>query len=123
MKTLFPILLGASLLLTGCASKSSAKKREQQAFLMGQQQGIAAQSAAQQPFVSFRGAVRHARVPWTENMTLTQALAAAEYTGTLDPRTIKVIRQGQVHFVNPKALLRGQDDPELLPGDIVEVSR
>ena len=33
--------------------------------------------------VLFRGSLRHPRVPWTEGMTLTRALAAAEYTGTL----------------------------------------
>jgi hypothetical protein len=70
--------------------------------------------------VWFRGLVRQTRVPWVEGLTLSQALAAAQYTGALDPSVILVIRQGQVYRIDPKRLLRGEDDPELLPGDQVD---
>ena len=123
MKTILFILLAAVLVTPGCASKSKAKLREQEAFLRGQQQAIAAQQEAQQPAVWFRGLIRHPRVPWTENMTLSQALVAADYTGTLDPTSIKIIRQGQTYRIAPKRLLRGLEDPPLEPGDLVEVTR
>ena len=123
MKTILFILLAAVLVTPGCASKSKAKRREQEAFLRGQQQAIAAQQEAQQPAVWFRGLIRHPRVPWTENMTLAQALVAADYTGTLDPTSIKIIRQGQTYRIDPKRLLRGLEDPPLEPGDLVEISR
>ena len=123
MKTILFILLAAVLVTPGCASKSKAKLREQEAFLRGQQQAIAAQQEAQQPAVWFRGLIRHSRVPWTENMTLAQALVAADYTGTLDPTSIKIIRQGQTYRIDPKRLLRGLEDPPLEPGDLVEISR
>ena len=60
-------------------------------------------------------------VPWTEGLTLAQALVAAQYTFNWDPHTITVTRQGEVHPVNARRLLRGQDDPLLEPGDVVEV--
>ena len=123
MKTIWFLLLPSVLATAGCASSSKAKVREQEAFLRGQQQAIAAQQQAQQPAVWFHGLIRHPRVPWTENMTLAQALVAAEYTGTLDPASIKVIRQGQTYRIDPKRLLRGLEDPPLEPGDIVEITR
>ncbi len=123
MKTFFPALLVLAMFAAGCMSKSSARKREQQAFQMGQREGAQAAQQQAQPVVFFRGQLRHPRIPWTENMKLSQGLAAADYTGTFTPRSIKVIRQGQVHTVNPQSLLRGLDDPELLPGDIVDVLR
>ena len=123
MKTILFILLAAVLVTPGCASKSKTKLREQEAFLRGQQQAIAAQQEAQQPAVWFRGLIRHSRVPWTENMTLAQALVAADYTGTLNPTSIKIIRQGQTYRIDPKRLLRGLEDPPLEPGDLVEVTR
>ncbi len=71
--------------------------------------------------VHFRGEVRKFAVPWTEELTLSQGLLAAEYTGIWDPHTILVIRNGQTFKINPKRLLSGQDDPALEPGDVVEV--
>lgn len=121
MKALFVVL--ATVLLAaaaGCAGKS--KQREAEAFRRGQQNALEAQSA-REPSVWVRGMVRHPRVPWHENLTLSQALVAAEYTGALTPWQIKVIRQGQVYRVDPKRLLRGQEDPLLEPGDLVEIPR
>ena len=123
MKTILFILLAAVLVSTGCDSTSDAKRQEQEAFLRGQQQAIAAQQQAQEPAVWFRGPVRHPRVPWTEELTLARALATAEYTGTFDPRTIKVIRKGQTYPIDVKRLLRGLEDPPLEAGDLIELSR
>ena len=118
-----PVLLATVVLLfTGC-SGSKAKLREQQAFIRGQQQAIAAQQQAQEPAVWVRGLVRNPRVPWTENLTLAQAIVAAQYTGTFDPTRIQITRQGQVYRINPKRLVRGLEDPPLEPGDLIELSR
>jgi|SRR6185503_311974 hypothetical protein len=121
MKTLFGFLAAVVLLASaGCAGK--AKQREAEAFRRGQQNALEAQSA-RDPSVWVRGMVRHPRVPWHENLTLSQALVAADYTGALNPWQIKVIRQGQVYRVDPKRLLRGQEDPVLEPEDIIEIPR
>jgi len=122
---LLSMSLGLALLvgLAGCTTKAKSRAEAQKSFIQGQQQAITAQQqfqAAQQPAVWFRGLIRHPRVPWTEDLTLSRALAAAEYTGALDPTVILVIRQGQTYKVDPKRMLRGLDDPVLEPGDIVE---
>lgn len=108
------------LVLCGC---SSSKVDPRNAFLEGQQRAWTAQQQNQEPAVFFRGMVRNPRVPWTEGLTLARALLTAEYTGTLDPTRIRITRQGQSYTVDVKHLLRGQDDPLLEPGDLVEVFR
>lgn len=112
--------------MAGCTTASKARSEAQKSFLQGQQQAIAAQQqlqAGQQASVWFRGLVRNNRVPWAENLTLSRALAAAQYTGALDPAGILVIRQGQAHRIDPRRLLRGEDDPVLEPDDIIELQR
>jgi hypothetical protein len=109
------------LATSGCITKSNANVRAQAAFAAGQQQGTTHAQAA--PSVSFRGDVKKSSVPWTEELTLAQALLTAEYTGLWDPHTILVIRKGETFKVDPKRFLRGQDDPLLEPGDTVEVHR
>ena len=74
----------------------------------------------QGPSVFLRGEFKTGTVPWTEGLTLAQALAAAEYTGWLTPREIVITRQGQPTSVDPNQLLRGFDNPMLEAGDIVE---
>jgi len=121
MKALFVLLSVVALVAAGCASKS--KQREAEAFRRGQEQAREAQRLATQPFVWFRGPVRNPRVPWRENLTLAQAILAAEYTSALNPSRIFIFRQGQTYHVDPKRLLRGQEDPVLEPGDLVEIAR
>jgi hypothetical protein len=120
MKALFVLLTAVVFTAAGCAGK--AKKREAAAFRSGQHLAVEAQQALE-PSVWIRGMVRHSRVPWTANLTLAQALVAADYTGVLNPTRIYVIRQGQTYRVDPKRLLRGQEDPVLEPGDIVDIPR
>ena len=123
MKTALVILLLA-LVLTGCTTKATARREaEKKAFIATQQSAMAGpgNQQEQQPSVWFRGDVRNQRVPWTEGLTLAQAIIAAHYTWTWDPRFITVTRQGEVYPVNPRRLLRGQEDPLLEPGDVVEV--
>jgi hypothetical protein len=73
--------------------------------------------------VTFRGDVKNRTVPWTEDLTLAQALLAAEYQGMWDPHSIVILRKGTKWPVNPKHLLSGRENPPLEPGDIVEVKR
>jgi hypothetical protein len=93
----------------------------QAAFAAGQQQAMSAQTNA--PSVNFRGDVKNPRVPWTEEMTLAKALVAAQYTGSWDPHTIVIVRQGEQYKLDPKRLLSGLEDPLLEPGDTVEIHR
>jgi len=115
------VILVLAVVLTGCATKEAARREaEKKAFVATQQSAMAAQ-ANQEPAVWFRGDVRNQRVLWTEGLTLAQALVAAQYTWNWDPRFITVTRQGQVFPINPRRLVRGQDNPVLEPGDLIEV--
>jgi len=115
------VILMLAVVLTGCATKEAARREaEKKAFIATQQSAMAAQ-ANQEPAVWFRGDVRHQRVPWTEGLTLAEALVTAQYTGNWDPHRITLTRQGEIFVINPRRLLRGQDNPELEPGDSIEV--
>ena len=116
----FPIFLLAIAVafLTGCVSKSKSDARAQQAYLAGQREGA---GAAQNRTVSILGDVKTHNIPWTEELTLSKALLAAEYKGFRDPRQIQVRRGTERYDVKVRSLLSGQEDPTLLPGDIVEI--
>ena len=106
--------------LAGCASKSKALKPGGGSFNPGEQKALLEQQM-QEPAVWFRGDVRNLRVPWTEGLTLAQAILAAQYTANWDPRLITITRAGEVYSVNARRLMRGQDNPLLEPGDLVEI--
>ena len=115
---LVSVLLG--LLLTGCVSKSKARKQAGGSFNAGEQKALIEQQM-QEPAVWFHGDVRNQRVAWTEGLTLAQAIVVAQYTWNWDPRLITITRAGEVYSVNPRRLLRGQDNPLLEAGDLVEI--
>jgi hypothetical protein len=73
--------------------------------------------------VWIRGDVKHDILPWTEDLTLARAIVAAEYKGLGDPHTILINRRGQSYRINPRELLRGNDDPLLEPGDVIVIER
>jgi len=109
---LFAALLCAA---SGCTTKNKAKIQSQQAFIAGQQQVM---SQLQRPInqIEIIGEVRNRTMMWSEGLTVSQAIVAAEYRGFRDPREISIERRGQMISINPKALLQGED--ELLePGD------
>lgn len=118
-----PVVLLFAMALNGCTTKATARREaERKAFIATQQSAMPPpDNQQQQPAVWFRGDVRNQRVPWTEGLTLAQAIIAAHYTWNWDPRFISVTRKGEVYQVNPRHLLRGQEDPLLEPGDVVEV--
>ncbi len=113
-----------ALVLSGCTTKSKALAQSRGAFIAGQQQGFAqAQELTTSSTVTFVGDVRNRSVEWEEQLTLTQAIVAAVYLHPRDPSAITIIRQGRKYEVSPKRLLKGQDDPYLEPGDVVELHR
>jgi len=113
------LLLGACL-LGGCVSKSKSQAQMFEAYSIGQREAIRQQ---QTPMVTVSGEVKNHSIQWTPELTVTKALAAAEYQGLWEPRQISVSRNGQVFAVNVKALLMGIDDPVLEAGDLIEVRR
>ena len=110
------ILLSAT---TGCETKSRARLEARQAYIEGQEQALA-QSRPKTPIVTVTGPVRNSVIPWTDQLTLAKAIVAADYTGYLNPRLIRVIRDGQAIEIKPSALLNGQDMP-LQAGDTIQV--
>lgn len=118
MKTLRWWMLAAAVVLAGCVSRKTAQSQAQASFLAGQQQ-----AGQQMPVVFVRGEVRKNFVPWHEGLTLAEAVAAADYHGVRDPKTIVMTRQGASVTVNVRQLLQGRDNLELQPGDVLELRR
>jgi hypothetical protein len=114
------ILFSLAALFSGCASKSGATAEEQEAFLKGQNAALRQQQAQQFPSVTVIGPVQNRIVPWVAGLTLTQAIATANYLGQHDPKEIIITRQGETAKVAPKMLLNGRDVP-LEPGDTVTI--
>jgi molybdopterin converting factor small subunit len=114
----FPVLL--SLTLCGCVTKTKANAQSRAAYLAGQQQAVARMQQAQGPSVTINGEVRNHVVPWTQGLTLAQAVVAAEYTGAKDPGQIIIVHRGIATRVDPRQLLSGVDIP-LQAGDIVQL--
>jgi hypothetical protein len=108
------------LLASGCVSKSKANAQARAAFQAGQRQGMM-MAAAQGPSVWIVGNVKTPVVPWTQDLTLSKAIIAAEYRGAKDPDEIIVQRKGQEPLhIHPQQLLRGEDMP-LQAGDQIEI--
>jgi hypothetical protein len=121
-KLFLPLLLTASV--EGCVTKSKARAQAREAFVAGQQEALArmlqAQSQAQGPTVMVNGQVRNRVVPWTEGLTLTKALVAADYYGATNPGQIIIVRNGIGRRYDPKLVLSGADVP-LEAGDTVQL--
>jgi len=103
-----PLLLLA-IVLAGCRSTPPIQ--------------IVAPPPEQKPMVWIRGDVKNRAVPWDEELTLSRAIIAAEFTGLWDPHAISIVRSGQSYKVNPRDLLKQRDDPALQPGDVVVIER
>jgi hypothetical protein len=124
MRTALLCIIVAGLIATGCVSKKKAQDQARQAYLLGQQQAMQASLQARQqqgPSVLVQGPVRHPEVPWQEGMKLSQAVAAAEYTGFMNPRLIRVLRNGQVAGELKGIDLLHHQDIDLEAGDTVLV--
>ena len=106
--------------LAGCTTRSKAKAQAQAAFAAGQQQALTQMREAQRTNIRVLGNVRNPEIPWTEGLTLAQAIVAARCYDQRDPRQIVVIRRGEHITIDTKILLRGEDVP-LEPGDTIEI--
>jgi hypothetical protein len=102
----------------GCVTKSQANAQVQAAYLAGQQAAFA--SIAQGQGVVIVGPVQYPNIPWVEGLTLSQAIATANYTGRHNPKEITITRQGEQASINPKDLLNGHVVP-LEPGDTITI--
>jgi len=113
------LLALVAVALGGCVSKSKANAQARAAFLAGQQQAARMQQA-QGPSVTINGEVRNHVVPWTQGLTLAQAIVTAEYCGAKDPGQMILVHKGIATRLDPKQLLSGVD-VLLQPGDIVQL--
>lgn len=122
MKFIWVILLIA-LAAGGCTTRSKARAQEQAAFLAGQNAALQ-QQQEQAPSVTIVGPVQYPKVPWVAGLTLTQAIATANYLDSRAPKQIIITRQGDVGpesaTLDPNVLLNGAVVP-LEAGDVVEL--
>lgn len=122
------IWLLVSLFVTGgCVSKARHKLEVREAYVAGQEQALAAMSGGGRPGnpvsktdIFVHGHVKNTIIPWEEGMTVGQAIVAAEYIDSRDPRMIVLHRGGETMQINPKELLRGRDFPARA-GDVIEL--
>lgn len=105
--------------LCGCITKSQANAQAQAAYLAGQNDALAKMAGVGQGIVII-GPVEHPNVPWVEGLTLSQAIATANYTGRHNPKEITITRQGDQASINPRDLLNGHVVP-LEPGDTITI--
>ena len=120
---IFVAVFSAGIFTIGCTSTSTARLREKNAFLAGQNTVLLqqqAQTAAEAPGVAIVGAVQHPQVPWVTGLTLAQAIATANYVGQDEPKQIILTRHGESAAMDANVLLNGTDIP-LEIGDVIEL--
>jgi hypothetical protein len=103
----------------GCVTRSQANAQAREAYMAGQKAALAS-LAGEGKVVIIEGPVEYAKVPWVEGLTLSQAIASAQYTGRHNPRSITITRAGEVINIIPHTLLTGRAVP-LQPGDAVKI--
>src|SRR4051812_23780434 len=84
-----------SLILIGCTSTRRAKLQAREAYIQGQQEAMAREAETKNPSVYIQGNVKNSKIAWTEGLTLSQTIVAADYQGITNPRTIRVVRNRQ----------------------------
>jgi hypothetical protein len=112
-------LLALALAISGCTTKAKSKREADRAYSAGRQRALA-ETQPQVASVFIMGNVSNHAVPWTEDLTLAQALIAAQYLGAGNPTEIVVVHNGFATTVDPARLLHGQD-MKLEPNDRIEV--
>jgi hypothetical protein len=124
MRTFCRLMLAVSFAAAGCVSRKTAQMEARQAYMTGQQQALQAQQRAQQaegPAVFLQGPVQYPTVPWHEGMTLSEAIVDGVYTGFMNPRVIRVLRDGQVAGELQGIDLLHHQDMDLQSGDTVVI--
>jgi hypothetical protein len=115
------IILVLAFAVSGCTTTSQARMEARDAYLAGQNQLLRQQQAeAQMPSVTIVGPVQNPKVPWVVGLTLTQALATANYIGLQGPKEIVITRDGESATLDPNVLFNGAVVP-LEAGDVVEL--
>jgi len=107
-------------IIDGCASKSTVRLREQNAYLAGQNAALQQQQVQAQAGVTVVGSVQNSHVAWVAGLTLSQAIATANYVGAEDPKHIVITRNGESAALDASVLLDGTSIP-LEVGDVVEL--
>ena len=116
-------VVSLGVLTGGCAGKSKARLREQNAYLAGQNAALQQQQAlgqAQTPGVTIVGHVQHPYVPWVSGLTLAQAIATANYVGSSRPTQIIITRNGESAVMDANVLINGTNIA-LEIGDVIEL--
>ena len=114
------LLLPVAALPGGCASESSAKANARAAYLAGQNQELLQEQSEQFPTVTVLGPVQNSKVPWVVGLTLSQAIATANYLAPRAPGKIILTRQGESAELDPNDLLNGAQVP-LEAGDVIQL--
>ncbi len=115
------VVLGAA---SGCETRSKANSQARAAYTAGRQEGIAESHRQPQTTpdnIMVDGDVQNHTIPWVQGLMLSQALAAAEYQGTSDPKRITVTHEGEAMDFSPEDVLQGKADMPLEPGDHVDI--
>ena len=120
MKTLLNCVLLLLLAVGGCTTKSKARAQSQAAYNAGRAAAYRQILEDQRTTIRVIGNVRNPEFPWTEEMTLMQAIVEADCTDRRNPREIVIIRHRERLPVDMKAFLNGQDEL-LQPGDTIEL--
>ena len=114
------VLFSLGIFAAGCTTKSSARLKEQNAYLAGQNAVLQQQAASLSSSVTIVGAVQNPQVSWVAGLTLAQAIATANYVGATEPTQIIITRQGESAALDAKVLLDGTVIP-LEIGDVIEL--
>src|SRR5262249_32451957 len=118
--TILTLLILSLTLVTGCVSKARTRIEVQKAFRAGEVKGQAL-AEAKRSGISFPGPVLVPIVPWTEGLTLAQAIVAAHWTAIQDPRLIIVVNSaGERLELTPYEAQTAAEMP-MQPGDEIEL--
>jgi len=119
MRRKIAISLLLIVLAGGCESRREADMEAHAAYLAGQREAAKKWQAQRPPEVVVQGSVRYPVVPWEDNLTLAKAIVTADYTGFMNPKLVRIIRNGlMIEEMKGIDLLHGHDMP-LQPGDII----
>jgi hypothetical protein len=106
----------ALVLVAGCGGRSN---RNAPSWNITPGHSPAPQPTASTVFV--QGPVRFQKILWSPGMTLSRAIVTAQYIDRRNPRAIYITRNGERYPIDPNALLRGDQDPAIEPGDLIEL--
>ena len=112
------------LLAAGCVTKSEAQRQAHEAYLTGQNQALTgAANGPKNPTapIIVIGQVDNNTVPWSDDLTLANALISANYQLKTGPSKITITRDGQTFPVNVRDFLKGGNDIPLQPGDRIDL--